>query len=70
MDNVAVFAAVVVMDISVVDNVVVAAVVVYGYLYCGQGWAFVIFKRTFRSFHSFAFFIKERSVLSVLLHSL
>ena len=35
MDNVAVFAAVVVMDISVVDNVVVAAVVVYGCLCWG-----------------------------------
>ena len=52
------------------DNVVVAAVVVYGYLYCGQGWASVLFKRMFRSFHSFGFFIKERSVLSVLLRSL
>ena len=35
VDNVAVFAAVVVMDISVVDNVVVAAVVVYGCLCWG-----------------------------------
>ena len=58
------------LDISIIDNVVVAAVVVYGYLYCGQGWASVLFKRMFRSFHSFAFFIKERSVLSVLLRSL
>ena len=29
----------------------------------GQGWASVLFKRTFRSFHSFPFFIKECSVL-------
>ena len=35
-----------------------------------QGWASVLFKRTFRSLRSFAFFIKERSVLCVLLHSL
>ena len=35
-----------------------------------QGWASVLFKRTFRSLRSFAFFIKERSVLCVLLRSL
>ena len=35
-----------------------------------QGWASVLFKRTFRSFRSFPFFIKERFVLSVLFHSL
>ena len=35
-----------------------------------QGCASVLFKRTFRSLDSFAFFIKERSVLCVLLHSL
>ena len=34
-----------------------------------QGWASVLFKRTFRSFRSFTFFSKERSVLSVLLRS-
>ena len=34
-----------------------------------QGWASVLFKRTFRSLLSFAFFSKERSVLSVLLRS-
>ena len=34
-----------------------------------QGWASVLFKRTFRSLRSFAFFIKERSVLSVLFRS-
>ena len=31
-----------------------------------QGWASVLFKRTFRSLRSFAFFIKECSVLCVL----
>ena len=35
-----------------------------------QGWASVLFKRTFRSLRSFAFFIKECSVLSVLFRSL
>ena len=35
-----------------------------------QGWASVLFKRTFRSLRYFAFFIKERSVLCVLLRSL
>ena len=35
-----------------------------------QGWASVLFKRTFHSFRSFPFFIKERSVLSVLFRSL
>ena len=35
-----------------------------------QGWASILFKRTFRSLRSFAFFIKERSVLCVLLRSL
>ena len=35
-----------------------------------QGWASVLFKRMFRSFCSFPFFIKERSVLSVLFCSL
>ena len=34
-----------------------------------QGWASVLFKRTLRSFHSFPFFIKECSVLSVLFRS-
>ena len=34
-----------------------------------QGWASVLFKRTFRSFRSFPFFSKERSVLSVLFRS-
>ena len=36
----------------------------------GQGWASVLFKRTFRSLCSFPFFIKERCVLSVLFRSL
>ena len=35
-----------------------------------QGWASVLFKRTFRSLRSFAFFLKECSVLCVLLRSL
>ena len=35
-----------------------------------QGWASVLFKRTFRSLRFFAFLIKERSVLSVRLRSL
>ena len=44
-------------------------------LICGffsdyQGWASILFKRTFHSFRSFPFFIKECSVLSVLFRSL
>ena len=35
----------------------------------GQGWASVLFKRTFRSFRSFPFFSKERNVPSVLFRS-
>ena len=35
-----------------------------------QGWASVLLKRTFRSLHSFPFFIKERSDLCVLFRSL
>ena len=35
-----------------------------------QGWASVLFKRMFRSLRSFAFFIKECSVLCILLRSL
>ena len=35
-----------------------------------QGWASVLFKRTFRSLRSFLFFIKERSDLCVLFRSL
>ena len=34
-----------------------------------QGWASVLFKGTFSSLRSFPFFIKERSVLSVLFRS-
>ena len=35
-----------------------------------QGWASVLFKRTFRSLRSFSFFIKERNDLCVLFRSL
>ena len=35
-----------------------------------QGWASVLFKRTFRSLRSFPFFIKEHSNLCVLFRSL
>ena len=68
----------VVLDVVVLVVVVVVVIVMedFGGSLCdrdhggGQGWASVIFKRKFHSFHSFPLFIKECSVLSVLSRSL